>query len=541
MTTMKILKFLTLGLLLCIGTATATAQVEGQKVKTTHEVQMGETLYSLSRKYNVSVEELQQANPKIGDTLMAGSIIIIPVAQSPTQPVVEGNDQMLDGPGMVKETIPCKTMYQVGKKETLFSIARQFHVTEEDLRRANPQVDGDNIKKGEYLCIPYTTMERYEMQKESEAYAASQREREAAEARAAKEAAEAARKAKQLERIKVAVILPFNLDSSKKSKEAVKMYDFYEGFLLAVDEMKRKGVSVDVYAYEEPSLLSNGMDNLLASPMLPHMNLIVGPMRMENITALANFTAKHNIPLAVPFSTKASLTASVPNCYQINTSASRLYKDIFQKFVERYKNHNILIVSTGDRGEKSDYLSNLRLSLDENSISYKTVGTDELAKFAELVEPGKKTVIVPISTLQSTFDKIIGKLEQNKELDTPSIELFGHPEWQTFSEKNKGYMSKYHASFFCTFYTDPYSSQVQDFNRQFHNWFKRDQMATYPLYGLLGYDTGKFFLSGLHEYGLTFAENASSMRVAALQNPMQFEQLSNGNGFINTYFRIVSF
>ena len=423
-----------------------------------------------------------------------------------------------------KERTGCKLTHLVAKKETVYSISKLYNVTQADLIKANPVLKDSKLKKGMTLCIPYPQDERYYTPSDNEVFSEIARQ-----------------KGVKYDRIKVAVILPFNLDSSKKSKEAVKMYDFYEGFLLAVDEMKRKGVSVDVYAYEEPSLLSNGMDNLLASPMLPHMNLIVGPMRMENITALANFTAKHNIPLAVPFSTKASLTASVPNCYQINTSASRLYKDIFQKFVERYKNHNILIVSTGDRGEKSDYLSNLRLSLDENSISYKTVGTDELAKFAELVEPGKKTVIVPISTLQSTFDKIIGKLEQNKELDTPSIELFGHPEWQTFSEKNKGYMSKYHASFFCTFYTDPYSSQVQDFNRQFHNWFKRDQMATYPLYGLLGYDTGKFFLSGLHEYGLTFAENASSMRVAALQNPMQFEQLSNGNGFINTYFRIVSF
>ena len=536
---MKILKLLTLGLLLC--SVTAFAQVEGQKVKTTHEVQMGETLYSISRKYNVSVEELQQANPRIGETLMAGSVIIIPESKGEAQTVIVPDGQMLDGPGMVKETIPCKTMYQVGKKENLFSIARLFHVTEEDLRRANPQIDGDNIKKGEYLCIPYTTMERYEMQKESEAYAASQREREAAEARAAQEAAEAARKAKQLETIKVAVILPFSLDSSKKSKEAVKMYDFYEGFLLAVDEMKRKGVSVDVYAYEEPSLLSNGMDVLLASPMLSHMNLIVGPMRLENITSLATFAAKHNIPLAVPFSTKASLTAAVPVCYQINTNASRFYKEIFKQFIDKHQQHNIFILSTGDRGEKSDYLTNLKLSLDENGMTYKTIGLDDLSKMSELTTPGQRTVIIPVSNLQSTFEKMINRLEQNKELDIASLELFGCPEWQTFSDRNKGYMSKYHASFFCTFYTDPYSSQVQDFNRLFHNWFKRDQMATYPQYGLLGYDTGKFFLSGLHEYGLTFLDNAASMRIAALQNPMKFEQLSNGNGFINTYFRIVSF
>lgn len=539
---MRILKSLTIALLLCTVGA-ASIQAQDLPMKAAHEVKTGETLYSISKHYNVSVEDLRKANPRMGETLLTGSVIFIPmVGEDEAQKRAEQEQQMAnihatDGPGMVKENIPCKTMYQVQKKETVFSISRQFHISEEELLRANPQIEDGKIKKGEYLCIPYSANEIYEMQRESQEYAQRQREREAEEKRAAEEAA---LKARQLQNIKVAVILPFSLETAKKSKESVKMYDFYEGFLLAVEELKKQGVSLDIYAYEEPSTLANEIDQLLSNPQMAKMNLIVGPMRVENIPALSRFAQQHNIPLAIPFSTRASITASSPVCYQINTNISQFYKDIFNQFVDRYQHHNIVIVSTGDKGEKADYLLGLKQVLDESAVAYKTATLADLSTLSQLTSGGERTVIVPVSNTRSAFEKVVAKLD-NTDIDASTIDMFGFPEWQTFSEKNKQSMRKYHASFFCTFYTDPTSTQVQDFNRQFKFWFKRDQMNTYPQYGLLGYDTGKFFLTGLHQYGLDFMNNSTSMRIAALQNPMQFERLSSGFGYANTHFRIVSF
>jgi LysM repeat protein len=37
-----------------------------------HTVQMGETLYSISRQYGCSVEQLKEWNPQMGDVLRAG-------------------------------------------------------------------------------------------------------------------------------------------------------------------------------------------------------------------------------------------------------------------------------------------------------------------------------------------------------------------------------------------------------------------------------------------------------------------------------------
>ena len=47
-------------------------------------------------------------------------------------------------------------MHKVKRKETVFSISREYGITEAELIAANPELRGENkIKKGSFLCIPY--------------------------------------------------------------------------------------------------------------------------------------------------------------------------------------------------------------------------------------------------------------------------------------------------------------------------------------------------------------------------------------------------
>lgn len=61
--------------------------------------------------------------------------------------------------------------------------------------------------------------------------------------------ANSAKTYKRLSTIKAAVILPFMLDGNKRN-ESARMVEYYEGFLMAVDSLKRTGVSVDLYTYD---------------------------------------------------------------------------------------------------------------------------------------------------------------------------------------------------------------------------------------------------------------------------------------------------
>ncbi|MBW4828172.1 MAG: LysM peptidoglycan-binding domain-containing protein [Clostridiaceae bacterium] len=101
-------------------------------------IRRGDTLFNISRRFNVSVEALIRANPGIDpNNLQIGQIICIPRPMPPGPP-------------------PCRNgfFYVVRRGDTFFSIGRRFNVSVEALIRANPGVDPNNLQIGQLICVP---------------------------------------------------------------------------------------------------------------------------------------------------------------------------------------------------------------------------------------------------------------------------------------------------------------------------------------------------------------------------------------------------
>lgn len=66
----------------------AVSNVGAQQVK--HTIERGETLESIARHYNVTVDAIKKANPEIGDMFFTGMIIVIP-SKAPAQTSIMSN------------------------------------------------------------------------------------------------------------------------------------------------------------------------------------------------------------------------------------------------------------------------------------------------------------------------------------------------------------------------------------------------------------------------------------------------------------------
>ncbi|SHH16942.1 LysM peptidoglycan-binding domain-containing protein [Flavobacterium defluvii] len=104
-----------------------------------HIVAEKETLYGLSKKYNVTVEVLQNANPILANGLQVGQELIIP--------------QVLNLP-KTENTSSSKTTHLVAAKESLFSIARQYNVSVQDLENLNKDILINGLQIGQTISIP---------------------------------------------------------------------------------------------------------------------------------------------------------------------------------------------------------------------------------------------------------------------------------------------------------------------------------------------------------------------------------------------------
>lgn len=109
--------------------------------ETVHVVKRGETLYSISRSYGLSVAEVQAANSLDGSAVMAGQKLSIP-DPAPVAPAAA------EPPGQ-----PRPTEHVVQRGETLYSIGRRYGLSADEVRAAN-SLSGNNVRVGQTLAIP---------------------------------------------------------------------------------------------------------------------------------------------------------------------------------------------------------------------------------------------------------------------------------------------------------------------------------------------------------------------------------------------------
>lgn len=100
-----------------------------------HTIQKGETAYFIAQKYKVSIDEIYKLNPESQSGIKDNQIIKIPVHSS-------------------EKTKQNQITHIVGAKETLFGLSKQYHVSVEAIQNANQEILTGGLQIGQELVIP---------------------------------------------------------------------------------------------------------------------------------------------------------------------------------------------------------------------------------------------------------------------------------------------------------------------------------------------------------------------------------------------------
>lgn len=495
-----------------------------------HTIQPGETLYGLMKRYDVTVEAICKANPGLSESnFRSGQVIIIPAADKTADlPIIQS-----DQPASQSVVIPQQSyrdIHKVKRRETIYSICREYGITEEELIAANPELKTEKLKRGKYIRIPFhkqmpvapvVTPGESAMPTNSELFERINSD------------------TKRKNHLKVAVMLPFMLNGGNQG-EQMRMVEYYQGVLMAINELKKNGTSFDIHTYDTQNNATT-VRQILARSEMKDMDLIIGPGHATHIPAISAFSEQNKIRLVVPFTSKCDEVFGNPYLYQVNTPQSYLYSEVYEHFLRKFRGNNIIFVDAGDgETDKREFIGGFKQELKDQHIPFREINANSKESIEQALQSGTENILIPTSGSNIALIKLLPYLkalklswEAEETPDKYSLHLFGYPEWQTYTTDHLDDFYTFDTYFYTSFYANNLSVSVVNFQKEFRQWYHKEILNTYPKYAILGYETAHYLLKGLSLYGNKLEQHLNNIQVTPIQTSFRFERVSNWGGFIN--------
>ena len=502
-----------------------------------HTIKTGETLYRLTVIYGLTAREICNANPGLSaENFKAGQVIIIPEKKVEEQvsilPAVEPIDTI------EKDTSNCRTEHIVKRKENIYRISRMYGISELELITANPELRERKVRKGETLCIPYSQSELDTLkQKEEEQAQLTENEVPDTIVIPTNEElfAELKTTSEGMGQIKVAVILPVLLDSV--STDQKKMIEFYEGILMALDTLKREGVSVDLHMYDSGGE-NKSLSPILNTPEMSEMNLIIGPVYGKHIAEVADFAKAKGIHTVLPFARKVDEVFTNPYLFQVNTPQSYFYSDVYENFLKQFPNPNIIFFESARDGE-DHIIADFKREMTERGVPHTTMKVTTYVNSSALIakmDTAKHNILMMTSEKIGSLNTMMPSLQvfmRSSAAKKRRIHLFGYPQYQTYTTTHLAGFYELDTYFYSSFYANNLNPRVKEFHKAFYRTYSKEITNRFPKYAILGYDLAYYFLKAIHLYGADMDSRLSEMQYTPIQTGFKFERVNNWGGFIN--------
>ena len=294
------------------------------KVYYSHIVQERQTLYSISKAYNVTLQEIYDANPNLHlntEGLKKDQIILIPikegVTQTPTRTTkveTTADNKADSGDDKAKEY----TIHRVKWFEDLTSIARKYMVSKESIMNINGMTS-EKVRRKDKIKIP-THPEKWEKGSGYEvASAGSSTEGTSTESGSSTGAVTGDdstcsendgvfdRIFNKRHKTSMALLLPFN--TAKKADS--QMMDFYCGALLAAKDLGEEGREIDMNVYD---VAGGAMP--VTEERFSESDFVIGPVSNTDIARTIN-ASKGKTWIVSPLDPRAEVLAdTIPNIIQ---------------------------------------------------------------------------------------------------------------------------------------------------------------------------------------------------------------------------------
>lgn len=511
----------------------ADSSISIQANQKVHKVKRKETLYGLSKKYDVSVRQIIDLNQEVKNGLSIGQLIIIP------EPDV--NLSLVDSIPAQKSIGTMNYMeHEVQQGETLYSLSKSYKVNADSvIALNNGLVEG--LKAGMILYIPKEKPHEIIVVKERILGSDTTSLNDSVAYK---------------NMYNVALMLPFYLDlndtleARKRQYDQEKIYEasklalqFYQGALTAIDSLQKQGVSVRLYVYDTANDTAR-VNQIIDRPEIKEMDLFIGPLFKKNFVLVSDIAKQEGISIVAPV--PQSNKVLLGNPYVSKVSGSRMIQiDKMAEYVainhyndnvfvfNNYEGKDIRLVDRFHRKVKQvlDTIADSPI----DSIQEVYFGKIRAGNMEILMDSTENNIIVIPSNNQSYVSEFLTQL--NLTSSKFDVTVYGLDKWKNFENINTEYLHNLNVHITAPSSVDFSEKAEIDYIKSFRSRYHTDPTK----YGFLGFDVFYYYLQALSEYGKNFQTHLPEFKFEGVTTSFDYFQTSIESGFENQSTRILRY
>lgn len=491
-----------------------------------HFVSKGETLYAISRQYEIPVKTLLEDNPNLDPLHMRlGERILIRRKQIGSEDEAGTKEQWEEYRQSLNSVAEEGTAYHiVHPGETFYSLSRRFGITEAEFSALNGGLKPADLKAGAMVKIPAP-----EAGQIPEGADSLQRQDSVPETgqQVVQIDFRALRAGDPLD---VALLLPLATGGEPNGN----YLEFYQGFLLGLDSVKLKyGRSVNVDLYNTARDTAR-IREIVESDAFRKADLIVGPVYEEGLYPVIRFAEEKKIPVVSPLANIEGMNSDV--LFQLAPDPAHKY-DKVADLVGPGKRVTLIATASTDREFEREMLALLEGRQYEryvfhNARSASGSGGNSPSDLTPLLENKDDNVFIILSDDEVEVDRILAALASadtnltSRGRTAPRFTVLGNVRWNRYNNIDRTMFFKDRVVFISTYHAKRDAQAVTAFDSAYIRAF-----GTLPtLYSYRGYDSALIFAPAMYgeiEYDL------EGRSYTPLQTTYRFGQPAGRSNHVN--------
>lgn len=481
---------------------------------TTHTVQPKETVYALTKRYNISKSELLKLNPEYpelrNNKLSIGQILKVESKEVKTYVSLE-------------EDLKNYVTHTVKPKETVYGLTRFYNISKDELIRLNPEypeLKDNNLGINQTLRIR-TLLEKISID-DTTFYEDIITDNAS---------------------MKLAILLPFKSKeyNSIASKNIFNenmltnmVTDFYMGAEIAIDSIKQQGINVDVSVFDTGNRGSN-IKNILATNELANVDVVIGPFYSSKAELVANNITS---PVIFPHFSKNQSEFSSSRLVKAEPDID-IHTDFLSSYVkEIYKGETIFIVGDGKKTSDTqikNLVSNLKQhdSINKITVLKPKDGYIKKTRFTNEMKPNSHSLVIMTSNDNAAVADALNSMIVLPENVTAQV--FSVNKNKAYDEIDNNKLARIKFAYVTNSFNDENSTETKAFNKK----YKRKNFSIPSQYSVKGFDVTYDVLMRLAsgEQLLNTFKNGASLRLESKfdYDKKTFGSTSNKGLFIVKY------